>query len=284
MKRFIIILLCCIFSVSLNDLKSQLVYSNGNVQVTKINENLFELKETLYFTANIIAVTGSDSVLLLDTGFKQAASDLSDAVKHLNKGTVKYIINSHGHGDHIGANELLSKDATLIRHKSCEDKSFPKSKLFDNEYHFYFNRTEIICIAFPNGHSPCDIIVYIPSLKFAYLGDIYLSESFPLVDIGSGASAQTVVKNLKKIAEILPKDILIIPGHGRNTTHEDLANYIEMLEKTISKVTGEMRLGKSLEQIQNADVLKEWSEWGKFFSFITKETWIEQIYLSYQDQ
>jgi glyoxylase-like metal-dependent hydrolase (beta-lactamase superfamily II) len=158
MKRFIIISLCFIFSVSLNDLKSQLVYSNGNVQVTKINENLFELKETLYFTANIIAITGSDSLLIMDTGFKQAASDLSDAVKHLNKGTAKCIINSHGHGDHVGANELFSK------------------------------------------------------------------------------------------------------------------------------VTGEMSSGKSLEQLQNADVLKEWSEWGKFFSFITKETWIEQIYLSYQDQ
>jgi hypothetical protein len=57
-------------------------------------------------------------------------------------------------------------------------------------------------------------------------------------------------------------------------------NYIGMLEKTISVVREEMKSGKSLEQIKNANILEEWSECGKFFSFITKDTWIEQIYLS----
>lgn len=283
MKIFIAILSYFILHSSLIVLKSQVVYSNENVEVTKITENVFKLRETINFTANIIALTGSDSVLLMDTGFKQAGSDLSDAIRYLNKGTVKYIINSHGHGDHVGANELFSKDAVTIRHKNCKDTSNPENIFLDDEYHFYFNKAEIRCIAFPDGHSRCDIIVYIPSLKLAYLGDIYLSESFPLVDTGSGASAQTAVRNLKRIAGTLPEDVLIIPGHGRNATHTDLMNYIEMLEKTISNVTGEMKAGKNLQQIQNANVLNEWSKWGTFFSFITKESWIEQIFQSYMN-
>ena len=104
----------------------------------------------------------------------------------------------------------------------------------------------------------------------AYLGDIYLSESFPLIGIKSGARAQILVKNFKKILSILPEDTRLIPGHGRETTIDDLKNYIDMVETTIRIVRKEMEAGKSLEEIQNTDVLKDWGEWGTFFEFITK--------------
>ena len=131
---------------------------------------------------------------------------------------------------------------------------------------------ELNCRAYPGGHTSCDIIVYAPKLKIAYLGDIYFSESFPRIDIESGSKAQVLLKHLKKIHSILPHDTRIIPGHGRVTTMDELKIYIDMVESTMKIIKDEMDKGKSLKEIQDADVLKDWSEWGTFFTMINKNS------------
>ena len=121
----------------------------------------------------------------------------------------------------------------------------------------------------------------IPDLNLAYLGDLYLSESFPLVVVGAGSKAETLVSHLNEIYQSLPEETMLFPGHGKETTMEYLGGYIAILEETIEIVRKKMKSGKSLQEIQAADVLKKWGKWGQFFPFITKDSWIEQIYLSY---
>jgi len=286
MRIIFTVLIVCLLLSQIDYANSQTIYSNENVEVTKLTDKIYLLRETIYFTANIIAFPGPDGILLLDTGFKHASDDLVDAVNHLNSGNVEFIINSHPHGDHVGANSSFGKNVTIIGHKDCED-SFSKTDwkiiTFEEEYSFIFNNEEINCIALPGGHSPCDIVIHLPASKIAYLGDMYLSESFPLIAIGSGARAQTLVKNLEYTLSILPKDTRLIPGHGKVTTMEDLKNYIDMVETTIGIVRKKMDAGKSLEEMKNTDVLKDWGKWGKFFEFVTKDSWIEDIYLSYTE-
>ena len=228
MKKILAFLIVFIFLSHIENSISQIIYSNKNVEVTNIRDKIYLLKETIYFTGNIVAFSGPDGIVLFDTGFREAADDLVDAVKNIKSGKVEFIINSHAHGDHVGANSFFGEDVTIIGHKICEE-SFTKGGLkvitFEKEYSFTFNEQEIKCIAYPGGHSPCDVIIYIPDLKIAYLGDIYLSESFPLIGIGSGARAQILVKNLKKILSTLPEDTRLIPGHGRVTTIDDFKNY-----------------------------------------------------------
>jgi glyoxylase-like metal-dependent hydrolase (beta-lactamase superfamily II) len=258
---------------------SQIVYSNNHVELTKLDNNVFLLKEKYRFTANILAITGDESILLLDTGFREIADDLVDAVKYLGK-NVEIIINSHGHGDHVGANTSFGSNAIVMGHENCNDR-FASSGLetitFDEEYSFDFSGNRVICRSFTGGHSNCDIVISIPDLNLAYLGDIYLSESFPLIGIGVDAKAQKLVSILKEIHEMLPEDTRLFAGHGKETTASDLSDYISMLETTIDIVRKEMIAGKSLAEIKEGDVLAKWSEWGEFFTFITKETWIEQI-------
>lgn len=286
MRKILAFLTVFIFLSHIENSVSQIIYSNKNVEVTNLTDKIYLLRETIYFTANIIAFAGPDGIILFDTGFREAADDLVDAVKHIKSEKVEFIINSHAHGDHVGANSFFGKDATIIGHEKCKE-SFTKGGLkvisFEKEYSFTFNEKEIKCIAYPGGHSPCDIVIYIPELKIAYLGDIYLSESFPLIGIGSGARAQILVKNLKKILSIFSEDTRLIPGHGRVTTIDDYKNYIDMVETTIEIVRKEMETGKSLEEIQNSDVLKDWGKWGAFFEFITKESWIEDVFISYSE-
>ena len=283
-RNFLFLITLFMFFLPNQSSFSQIVYSNNSVEVTNLTDNIYLLKEKIYFIANILACTGPDGVVLCDSGFREAADDLVKAVEHLKSGNVKYIINSHAHGDHVGANSSFGRKVIIIGHNNCEDSFTQKgleSITFEEEYSFTFNEKEITCFARPGGHSPCDIVIYIPAVKIAYLGDMYLSESFPLISIRYGARAQKLVDNLKEVCSLLPEDTRIIPGHGRLASMEDLKSYIDMVERTIRIVRTEMEAGKGLKEIQDRDVLKDWGEWGTFFEFITKESWIEDIFYSY---
>lgn len=266
------------------DVLGQMLYSNDNVEVHKLQDKLFLLKETTRFTVNILAIEGEEGILLMDTGFGDVSDDLSDAVNYLGK-DVRMIINSHNHGDHAGGNSAFGSGLTIIGHAACKEEFQSEGNniiAIDAEYSLKFSGMEISCLPFPGGHSQCDIIVHVPELNMAFLGDLYLSESFPLVIIGVGSKAQTVVQNLKEISALLPKDTRLFSGHGKETSMKDLEAYIKMLETTIGLVRAEMNQGKSLDELKDSDLLLDYQQWGKFFAFITRESWITQIYQSYE--
>ena len=158
---------------------SQVATSNKNLKVQKHSDKVCVFEETERYRVNLVVITGTSGIILLDTGFKLFANDLVDSLKTFNSGRVEYIINSHIDRDHVEANYIFGKDVTIIGHKNCVNffnKSGPKSVTFDDNYSFKFNNLDINCTAYPGGHTPCDIIVYIPKLNIAYLGDIYLQQ------------------------------------------------------------------------------------------------------------
>ena len=258
-----------------------------NIKVQKLSDQVYVFEETERYPVNLVALTGPDGIILLDTGFKMYANELVDTLESLNPGKVTFIINSHIDRDHVEANDVFGTNVTIIGHKNGDhffEKSAAQSITFEKNYSFTFNNMEIHCTAYPGGHTPCDIIVYVPKLKIACLGDIYFSESFPRIDIESGSKAQVLLDHLKEIYSTLPEDTKIIPGHGRITTMDEFKVYIHMVETTIQMIKAEMDKGKSLKEIQDEDVLKDWNKWGTFFTMINKNTWINNVYLSYSGE
>lgn len=260
----------------------QLLYENDNVEVHRLEKNLYLFKETCWFTANILAITGDEGMLLMDTGFDDAADDLMDALKIVDQDLVM-IINSHPHGDHIGGNIKLGKGIKKVAHVAAEGRYLWDKENFlgiDDEYVLTFSGIDVHCIPITSGHSKYDIIIHVPEMNFAYLGDLYLSESFPLVVKQDNSSALTVSKNLKEIVDMLPVDTRIFAGHGKETSTQELKAYIAMLDETISIVSSALDSGKSAQEIVEADLLSDYEEWGEFFEFITKDSWIDQICFS----
>ncbi|MFH1198386.1 MAG: MBL fold metallo-hydrolase [bacterium] len=278
---FISILLVQRYSIS------QVITSDKKMKVQKLSDRVYVFEETERYRVNLVALTGPAGIILLDTGFKLYANDLIDTLKSLNSGEVEFIINSHIDRDHVEANYIFGTDVTIIGHKNCDDffnSSGAKSVTFEKQYSFNFNDVEIQCTAYPGGHTLCDIVVYVPKLDIAYLGDIYFSESFPRIDIESGSKAQVLLKYLKEIYSILPKETRLIPGHGRVMTMDEFKLYINMVETTMQIIKDEIDKGKSLKEIQDADVLKNWNEWGTYIQMINKNSWINNVFFSYSEQ
>jgi glyoxylase-like metal-dependent hydrolase (beta-lactamase superfamily II) len=263
--------------------QSQVVYSNDHVDVIRLDEHVLLFRENFRFTANCIVIEGENQLMILDTGFEEVSPDLVDALMFLGK-EVTYIVNSHSHHDHIGANKLFGDEVNILGHKNCEGSYTRPGQAFigvESNHTFDFDGHLVFCMSYTGGHSDCDMMILIPDLNLAYLGDLYLSESFPLVNTGSANGVEILMGHLNEIYQSLPDETRLFPGHGKETTMEYFGGYIALVEETIEVVLKKMKSGKSLQDIQEADVLKPWAKWGAFFPFITKESWIEQIYLSY---
>jgi glyoxylase-like metal-dependent hydrolase (beta-lactamase superfamily II) len=264
---------------------AQEIYSNDHVEVIKLSEQAFLLRENFDFAANCVLIEGEKGLLLIDTGFEELGEYLIDAIHSFGK-EVSVIVNSHGHNDHVGGNYLFSKNVLFIGHENCQElygQSGHRVQTIEKNPTFDFEGNLVFFLPYTGGHSECDILTFIPGLNLAFLGDLYLSESFPLVLIESGSSVETLLFHLNEIFQSLPDNTLMIPGHGKTTNMEYFGGYIALVEKTIELVRIKMNSGWSLQEILDADVLTDYERWGQYFPFITKETWIEQIYLSYID-
>lgn len=269
-------------------------FSQENVEeakVVQLSNQIYRITFPYQLQTNIGVCKGKDGILLVDTGFKETAMELKSAVLKLCKGEIRYIINTHLHGDHVGGNAVCGKTATQIDGNNLDQCMsygvvFPGNGELDGEsgdgfdtyYSLNFNEEKIQIIPYPGLHSDEDLIVYFSSSGVVHMGDLLLTQSFPAV----GSKVEEYLVFLDKVIRVFPKNTQFIGGHGRDVTLDEVMEYRQMLLKTIARVRAEMEKGRSIEEMQRANVLKEWQSWGQFLSFLNTDYWIESIYKSYQ--
>ena len=269
-------------------------FSKVEITATKVAGNIYMLQGQ---GGNIGVSVGADGILIVDDQFAPLADKIKAALKTLGEGKLKFVLNTHWHGDHTGGNVQFGPDAPIIAHDNVrrrlatEQKSeffkhttpaSPKEALpvitFDKSLSVHFNGEEIKVIHFPQGHTDGDSVIFFTNSSVVHMGDDFFVARFPFVDLESGGSVQGLTKN---IAEIIPKlaaDVKIIPGHGPISTVEDLKQYHHMLLETTAVVQSKMKAGKTVAQIKAEGLPAEWASWGS--GFIKTDVWLETIYRS----
>ncbi len=262
-------------------------------KVVKLSDHVYRVTLDYSLRPNIGVSVGSDGILLVDTGHQEVASGLLSAIKDLKEGEIKYIINTHPHGDHAGGNKACGPGAVVIEYKSLEEMvsngvlspgkgkiSGGSGKGFDSFYSMNYNGEEIRIIPSPGAHSDSDLIIYFTRSGVVHMGDLLLTQSFPAV----GPRVKKYLEILDMAIDRFPEDTKFIGGHGRDYTMSDVIDYREMLSDTIKIVREGMKSGKSIEDMRQEDVLKDYETWGVFLEFLNTDTWIEFIYQSYKGQ
>ena len=252
--------------------------------VVKFTDQIYRITLDFGLRPNIGVSTGPDGILLVDTGHPEVARELLAAVNQIKKRDVRYIINTHPHGDHAGGNKTCGENAVVIGYDGL-GQLLSEGVLTQRDdaykyYSFIFNGEEIRIIPFPGAHSDKDLIIYFTDSGVVHMGDLLLTQSFPAVG-----------PRVKKYLEILdwaigefPKDTKYIGGHGRDYTLEDVKDYRKMLSDTIKIVQKEMQDGKSVEDMKQEDVLKDYVSWGTFLEFLDTDYWITSIHDSYNNE
>ena len=248
---------------------------------------------------NIGVSVGEDGILIVDDEFAPLADKIRAALKNLGEGKLRFILNTHWHGDHTGGNAPLGRDAPIIAHDNVRKRlsteqrleffkqtvpASPKEALpvitFDQSLSVHFNGEEIRVIHFPHGHTDGDSVIFFTKSNVVHMGDDFFAGRFPFVDLESGGSVQGLTKNIGEIIPKLPDGAKLIPGHGPISTIDDLKAYHRMLMGTTELVRKKIAAKMTLDQIKKEGLPAEWKSWGE--GFIKTEQWIELVYRSLQ--
>ena len=295
MKNYLLILaafiLCgCIAPTYAQD------FSKVEIKVTKVAGNVYMLEGS---GGNIGVSVGPDGILIVDDQFAPLADRIKAALKTLGEGKLKFVLNTHYHGDHTGGNVVFGPGAPIIaqtnvrQRLSTEQRSkffnrttpaSPKEALpvitFDQAVSVFFNGEEIKVTHFPHGHTDGDSVIFFTGSNVVHMGDDFFNLRFPVVDLEAGGDVEGMTKNVSDIVERLSKvpGVKIIPGHGPLSDIDGLKTFHRMLTETTEIVRKRMAAGKTLDQIKAEGLPDEWKSWGT--GFINTNRWIELIYNS----
>jgi cyclase len=284
----VIVCLVAVVAYAQND------FSKVEIKVTKVSGNVYMLEGS---GGNIGVSVGADGILIVDDEFAPLADKIKTALKSLGDGKLKFILNTHWHGDHTGGNVVFGPEAPIIaqtnvrKRMSTEQKSelfknttpaSPKEALpvitFDESLSVHFNGEEIKVIHFPQGHTDGDSVIFFTGSNVIHMGDDFFAGRFPFVDLESGGSVVGLAKNIGEIIPKIPAGAKLIPGHGPLSTIDDLKAYHRMLLATIDIVRQRLAAGKNLDDIKKEGLPDEWKPWGA--GFVKTDLWLEFIFHS----
>ena len=235
---------------------------------------------------NIGLSVGDDAVFVIDDQFAPLTPKISAAIKALTDKPVKFLMNTHWHGDHTGGNENFSKQGVLIvahenvRKRLSSDQFIeymrakvdaqPKAALpvvtFAQDVTFYLNGDEIKAFHVPNAHTDGDSIIHFKNSNVIHMGDTYFNGFYPFIDLSSGGTAAGVVAAADRVLAIADDKTRIIPGHGPVSNKVELKAYRDMVATISGRVVALMKQGKKLDDIVAAKPTAEFDErWGKGF-------------------
>ncbi len=256
-------------------------FSKIEIKTSKVAGNVSMLEGS---GGNIGVSTGADGTLIIDDQFAPLADKIKAALKSLSDSKLKFLINTHYHGDHTGGNEIFGKEATIIAHSNVKNRMQTKPKeaqpviTYDKAVSVHFNGEEIQAVYFTKGHTDGDSIIYFTKSNVAHLGDDFSPGRFPFVDLGSGGDVVGLAATLGEVIKWLPADVKIIPGHGPLSTIEDVKGYQKMILDTTAIVRKQMRAKKTLDQIKAKGFPEAYKNLGT--GFVKPDAWITAIYKS----
>lgn len=274
--------------------QQQVDWNAVEVKAEKVAGNIWMLTGR---GGNIGVSVGPDGLLIVDDQFAPLAEKIKAKLKDLSSGKLKFILNTHFHGDHTGGNKEFGAETPIIAHDNVRKRlstppddpaarerwaqANPKEAwpvvTFGDRVSIHFNGEEIKAIHFPQGHTDGDSIIFFTGSNVVHMGDDFFVGRFPFVDLRAGGTVSGLIRNIGDVLGKLPADVKIIPGHGPVSTVEDLRAYHKMLVATSDIVRQRKASGMSLDDAKKAG-LPEWKEWGA--GFITTDRWIETIYNS----
>ena len=282
MIRNVFLLWCALYTLASAQPPSAADLQNAELHVLPVQGNTYMMVGP---GGNITIQTGKDGVLLVDTMFAPLAQRIAAEIKKLSNQPIRYIIDTHVHGDHVGGNEPLQKmgaagasqvmggGATVIAHNNVLNRMTtpvtgsqappPQTGLPNDEYDtptkdFFFNGEAVVIFHEPAAHTDGDSIVFFRRSDVISAGDVFVTTSFPFIDTASGGSYQGYVAALEKLVDIIipvygqDGGTLVIPGHGRISNLGDVLNYREMVIVVGDRIKHMIEAGMTLEQVKAA--------------------------------
>src|SRR5215813_6722193 len=300
MRNFVLIV-CASLLIATFAITQDRDFSKVEIKVTKVSANVYMLEGA---GGNIGASVGDDGIVVVDDQYAPLAEKIQAALKGVTDKPVRFIINTHFHGDHTGGNAYFQKQAPIIAHDNVrkrlenggdlgnggsmyeEAKKQPKEALpiitFDHDVTVHLNGDDIRALYFPAGHTDGDSVIFFPKSNVVHMGDDFVTYGFPFIDVDSGGSVDGMIDGVEKVIAQVPPDVKIIPGHGPISNLDDVKAYLKMLKETRDVVAKAIKEGKTFDQMKQAKLLDPWQKYSG--DFIKEDAFLETLYNSLTGQ
>ena len=235
---------------------------------------------------NLALSIGDDGAFLVDDQFAPLSARIKAAIATISRKPVRFVLNTHWHGDHTGGNESFGRAGSVIvahenvrRRMSVEQLSefakqpipaSPRAALpvvtFAGDIVFHLNGDEIHAFHVPHAHTDGDAVVHFRRANVVHLGDVFFNKLYPFIDVGSGGTVAGTLAAVDQVLAMVGDDTKIVPGHGPLATRADLLAYRRMLATVQERVQALVREGRSLQDAVAARPTAEFDEaWGNGF-------------------
>ena len=283
------------FSLSFQ-LTAQRDFSKVEIKIEKLSDNIYVLFGS---GGNIGICAGEDGVIMIDDQYAPLSEKIEATIAKISDHPVKYLLNTHWHGDHTGGNEHFGrKGATIIAHENVRTrlskeqtiKAFSRTVpaapelawpviTFSEKMSLHANGEDLIAIHVHNAHTDGDSFIYFPKSNVLHMGDTFFNGRFPFIDLSSGGSVDGIIEAANRALFIIDEDTKIIPGHGPVSNKQELMIYRDVLLGVRTKVKKDVDKGMSIEEIKAAGFLAGLDEWGS--GFINGERFLDILYADF---
>jgi glyoxylase-like metal-dependent hydrolase (beta-lactamase superfamily II) len=247
---------------------------------------------------NITVVQDERGLLVVDSGLRPYSEDLLMTISDIADAPVKYLVNTHWHFDHVGANAAMNDmAATIFAHHNVHQRMVSGGKIaafgrdvapaepqelpvvtYDDGLRFHWGNDVLDVVHFPAGHTDGDSVVFVEGANTVIMGDIFFHSMYPFIDASSGGSLQGVINAVSDVLAKINDDTVVIPGHGGITTNKaELTAYRDMLQSMYTTLAAMKKAGKSAEEAVAAKPTAAFdAEWND--GFLKADTWVKVVY------
>ena len=230
---------------------------------------------------------GEDGAFLIDDQFAPLTDKIVAAIAAVSSESVRFVFNTHWHGDHTGGNENLGEaGALIVAHQNVRERmavaqvlerigraasttpASPGGALpvvtFTEDVSFHINGDELHAFHVSNAHTDGDAIVHFERANVVHMGDTFFRDRFPFIDTATGGSIDGIIAAADAGLSVMDAETQVIPGHGALSTRENLREYRDALKTMRDSVADLMEQGMTLAEIQQTRPLRaQAAAWGQ---------------------
>ncbi len=242
-------------------------FSKVEIKTNKLAEGFYYLEGS---GGQIGVLTGDDGVFMVDDQYAPLSDKITAAVKAISNKPVRYIVNTHYHGDHVGGNLNFAKGgAVIVAHENLRKRlaggltnNDPGKALtaeqrmslpvitYENAMDFHFNGHDIHVFHVQPSHTDGDSMVQFKDLNVIMTGDVFRTVSYPRADAMANGSVLGIMAVYQQMIDMSDDKTLFVPGHGDVSKRSDVQAQLKMLVTIRDRIQAGIKAGKTLEQVQ----------------------------------